>query len=234
MILEQMNNEYFSIICQHYITSLLYSEKGKRTLLVHMVVTTREEQIDIDKLYLGDLSKSYFNKKTNYVIISDHEERSYLLLAGSNRIPTFGLCGYVARYGNPFYYHFFCRYEIENFESEFSKYFTGRKHVKYNKEFINLLNKVQSVSDKTLFNYEDFTNSFCENWDYYIANDKINFKEKINIKIDDYRNIYKKNFLYLKLLSEVNYGKANYINALIATLVSILAVILSMLALFVG
>lgn len=93
---------------------------------------------------------------------------------------------------------------------------------------------MQSVSDKTLFNYEDFTNSFCENWDYYIANDKINFKEKINIKIDDYRNIYKKNFLYLKLLSEVNYGKANYINALIATLVSILAVILSMLALFVG
>lgn len=233
MILEQMNNEYFSIICQHYITNLLYSEKGKKTLLVHMVVTTRKEQIDIDKLYLGDLSKSYFNKKENYVITSDYEERNFLLLAGNNRIPAFGLCGYVARYGNPFYYHFFGKYEIENFENEFSKYFTGRKHIKYNKEFIFLLNKMQSASDKTLFNYEDFKSSFNDNWDYYNANDKINFKEYSHVKIEDYKNIYEKNFSYLKLLSEVNYGKANYINALIATFVSILALILSLLALFI-
>ena len=92
---------------------------------------------------------------------------------------------------------------------------------------------MQSVSDKTLFNYEDFKSSFNDSWDYYIANDKINFKEYSHIEIEDYKNIYEKNFSYLKLLSETNYGKANFINALIATFVSILALILSLLALFI-
>ena len=105
--LYQMNEEYFAIICQHYITSFLYSEQGKLYQLVNMVGMTRKQPINIDKIYLGDMGYSYHDKKENYIITCDYEQVNYCLLAGNNRIPQFSLCRYVARYGNEFYYQFF-------------------------------------------------------------------------------------------------------------------------------
>ena len=39
---EQMTEEYFPLICQHYITSFLYSEQGKENLLINMEYGTRK------------------------------------------------------------------------------------------------------------------------------------------------------------------------------------------------
>ena len=67
-----------------------------------MIVATREETIDIDKLYLGDITTSFYNKEENYVIVSDYRDTNYLLMAGDNRIPSFSVQPYIARYGNDF------------------------------------------------------------------------------------------------------------------------------------
>lgn len=155
-----MYNEFFSLICQHYITSQLFSELGKNNQLTNLTNMTRTKPIDIDTLYLGDLTLSYHNKKDNYVIISDLEGTNYNLIAGDNTIPYFSICRYIARYGNDFYYNFFGYWELKIFEQEFSKYITGRKRITYSNKFKNLLMKIQSTSEQENKKDEKFYDEF--------------------------------------------------------------------------
>lgn len=231
LALEQIHDEYFSVICQHYITTFLYSELGKRKLLPNMIVATRKEKIDIDKLYLGDITISFYNKEENYVIVSDYRDTNYLLMAGENRIPSFSVRPYIARYGNDFYYRFFGMKELQDFEQNFSKYTTGRKFIKYNKEFMSLLNKMQSISENKLYIRTDLFEELNKTWDFYIGNDKTDLKSHLDIGLDKYQTIYKNNFEYLKLLSEVRYSKINNFNSAIATITAIIATIISIIAL---
>lgn len=43
------DQDYFPIVCQHYITSLLYSEQGRQGPLINMVHQSRKDKIDIEK-----------------------------------------------------------------------------------------------------------------------------------------------------------------------------------------
>lgn len=45
------------------------------------------------------------------------------------------------------------------------------------------------------------------------------------------KKIYKDNFEYLKLLSEMNYAKSNHINSIVATFVAIIAAIIAVISL---
>lgn len=65
-------------------------------------------------------------------------------------------------------------------------------------------------------------------WDFFISNEKTNLKYSHKNKKINYSDIYKENFSYLQLLSEINYTKNNHINTVAATIASIIA-ILSML-----
>jgi len=51
LALEQMHKEFFSLICQHYITSLLFSEQGQSNQLINLTGMTRKEPIDIVNFY---------------------------------------------------------------------------------------------------------------------------------------------------------------------------------------
>ena len=189
------------------------------------------EAIDIDKLYLGDITTSFYNKEENYVIVSDYRDTNYLLMAGDNRIPSFSVQPYIARYGNDFYYRLFGMKELQDFEQNFSKYTTGRKFIKYNKEFMSLLNKMQSISENKLYVRTNLFEKFNKTWDFYISNDKTDLESYLNIGLDKYQIIYKNNFEYLKLLSEVRYSKINNLNSIIATITAIIATIISIIAL---
>src|SRR5690606_27977441 len=113
LALEQMHSDFFSLICQHYITSLLFSEQGQTSQLINLTGMTRKEPININTLYLGDISLSYHNKNNNYIIFSDFEETNHTLIAGNNSISHFSICSYIARYGNKFYYKFFGYRELK-------------------------------------------------------------------------------------------------------------------------
>lgn len=227
LALEQMYTEFFSLICQHYITSLLFSELGRDYQLINLTKMTRSNPINIEKLYLGDITYSYYNKNENYVITSSYDKTNYLLYAGDNRIPNFSISPYIARYGNDFYYEIFGSWELNIFEREFSKYITGRKKVTYNQSLEKLLMKLQSVSEKEKIRDQDFYENFNENWSYYISNNITDIRElNETIKID-FINIYKENFSYLQVLSEINYTKSNHRNTIVATIIAIISLIYS-------
>lgn len=138
LLLETMDRDFFPIVCQHYITTLLYSEQGRHGPLINIVSQSRKDSIDINKIYLGDMDYSYYNKKDNYFITCDYSQINYALCAGNNRITNFSVLGLVAKYGNQFYYHFAGCSELENYEILFSKYFSGRKRISYGKKFNSL------------------------------------------------------------------------------------------------
>lgn len=133
-LMNEIENDFFVLIFQHFITSIFYSEQGKKYRLINMVHMTREESININTLAFGDCSISYYNKEQNYLITCD-SNYNYCLMSGNNSIPHFSLTSYIANYGNSFYYMFFGYRELKIFEIEFSKYSTGRKKAGYGKNF---------------------------------------------------------------------------------------------------
>ena len=232
LALSQMNSEFFNMICQHYITSLLYSEKGKNSPLTSIIFGVREQPIDISTLYIGDFAKAFYNKKSNYIIIGDFEHNNYLLCSGNNSIPNFSVCSLISEYGNEFYYKFFGESELIIFEQEFSRYSNGRVKIKYNKKIKQLLKKIQSISDYNYLKTSEIYADFDKSWDFYIGNDKEDIKKWQNKNTDDYRTIYENNFSYLKMLTEMNYTKSNYVISVFAAIISVVATIISLIAIF--
>jgi len=228
MLLEQMNREYFPLIIQHYITTYFYSEQGGTNQLTSMTYMTRKEPIHIDTMYLSDLGVSYYNKESNYVITSDFRRKNHWLMSGNNQIPSFRLYGYVSRYGNEFYNMFFGERDLEIFEADFSQFTTGRRKMTYNGELKKLLNKIQSLSEIESRKYASFYDDFNRNWSFYIANDESNIKEYYCDRMIEYPEIYRKNFEYLKILSEINYAQGSRYGSFIATVASVVAVIIAL------
>ena len=227
MALDQMNEEYFSLICQHFITSLLFSEQGGKYPLANLIYITRNAPINISKLYLSDMGVAYYSKEGNFVIVSDFDGINNYLLAGNNQIPNFHIAYYISKYGNEFYNRFFIKRDLNIFETIFSKFSTGRKKITYNKDFYMLLNKLQSVSEVENKNFDNFYDEFKKNWDFYICNDKKNLK-KFHKKVEiDLKKIYETNFTYIKLCSEINYSKSNRNISIVAAVTSIIAMIIS-------
>ena len=200
LMLEQMQHEYFSLIFQHYITSYFYSEQGKENRLVNMVYMTRKKPINIDDLYLGDLSLSFYNQESNYVITGDLDGENYCLYAGNNRIPSFSILGYIVRYGNEFYYRFFGNRELIIFEREFSKFSTGRKKITYNRHMLKLLNKMQSVSETESRREESFYEDFDKKYFGPLEKDFSHMETQWNMDgelLKIWRKDLWKNILYL-------------------------------------
>ena len=172
-------------------------------------------------------SSGYSNLKREI----DFDGVNYSMYAGNNHIPYFGICGYVAMYGNEFYNRFFGNRELKIFESEFSKFSTGRKKITYNKQLKKLLNKIQSISEVENKEFDNFYEKFSNGWEFYMCNDKMNLAEYHEKSTSQIKEIYKNNFSYLKLLSEMNYAKSNRINSFVTTVASIIATIIAIIAL---
>lgn len=230
-MMEQMKDEYFTLIFQHYITSYLYSEQGKTSQLPNMVYMTRKKPIDINTIYLCGMEMAYYNRKANFIISSDFEKANYTLYDGKNYSSRFSLYEYIAQYGNEFYNRFFGASELNLFEREFSKFITGRRKITYNKELKYLFSKMQSVSEIENKKIDDFYEKYNDGWDFYIFGNKKDLEEFHKNSTAKIQEIYKDNFEYLKLLSEMNYAKSNHINAFVATFVSIMAVIIALISL---
>ncbi|WP_162011187.1 hypothetical protein [Streptococcus sp. S784/96/1] len=230
--IKQMSDEFPSIICQHYITTYLYSEKGKTNKLINLTVAFRKEKVDIDKIYFGDISYSLYNKKGNYYISNSFHDSDYVLYSGSNIIPRFSILGSISQYGNELYYLLFGERELHIFERDFSKYISGRKSIMFNRNFLNLLKKIQSLSEsENRAGISNFKKDFENSWTIFVSNDEVQLEKLFHKDLSYYRNVIKENYSYLNMLTEINYTKTNTISSIVATIVSIIATILSVLAL---
>lgn len=228
--LNQMQDEIFALICQHYITSMLYSEQGRKNKLLSLSVYTRKKEIDIDKLYLPGTDITFFNKKENYAVVQDvlfNGNCEYGLLAGGNHIPQFSLLNVIGKYGNDFYNLFFGRREIKLFGYEFSQYTSGRKPAWYNRKFLKLLNKIQGMSESENKEFSDFYEEFDEKWVFFCANDCVDFKDYSISTIKDIKKIYEDNLNYLRIRSEITLSKGSFYTSIAAVIISLFAIILA-------
>ena len=79
--------------------------------------------------------------------------------------------------------------------------------------------------------FDNFYEKFSNGWEFYMCNDKMNLAEYHEKSTSQIKEIYKNNFSYLKLLSEMNYAKSNRINSFVTTVASIIATIIAIIAL---
>lgn len=128
-----------------------------------------------------------------------------------------------------------CCLESENFiifERDFSKYISGRKSIMFNKNFLNLLKKIQSLSEsENRVGISNLKKDFENSWTIFVSNDEVQLEKLFHKDLSYYRNVIKENYSYLNMLTEINYTKTNTISSIVATIVSIIATILSVLAL---
>ncbi|MFR1557471.1 MAG: hypothetical protein ACLSUA_10555 [Agathobacter rectalis] len=169
-IIYEMNQNYFEYICQHFVTSLFFSETGTKRKLLSIVYQIRKESIDIDKIYLGDnLCISYYNKDQNIILNRNYDSTKYVLLSGDNEVPKFDISEYVMKYGNIFYLRIMGESELTFFEKEYSKYVSGRKKIYFNREIIKLFKQVRSFSECQPLrgSEQDLMKDFDKNWILY-------------------------------------------------------------------
>ena len=229
-IIYEMNQNYFEYICQHFVTSLFFSETGTKRKLLSIVYQIRKESIDIDKIYLGDnLCISYYNKDQNIILNRNYDSTKYVLLSGDNEVPKFDISEYVMKYGNIFYLRIMGESELTFFEKEYSKYVSGRKKIYFNREIIKLFKQVRSFSECQPLrgSEQDLMKDFDKNWILYKGNNKCRLKDYKYIKIEDYKKIYEEKYDYMEKMAEINYTKSNQVIAVISVIIAILAIICS-------
>ena len=78
---------------------------------------------------------------------------------------------------------------------------------------------------------ESFDDQFAEKWEFYISNEKSDINTYFHDNTKEFKSILEENFQHLKLLTELNYSKSNWIVAVIAAIASVLATIISLIAL---
>ncbi len=222
----EMNRDYFRLICQHFVTTLFFSESGVKRKLFNIVYQIRKEPIDVNKIYFED-DLSYYNKDKNIVLNRNYENENYVLLSGNNVIPYFSLCEYVMKYGNKFYLRIFGESELVLFEMEYSKYVSGRKKILFNKDIIRLFKQTRSFSEHQPLksSEQEMMEEFDKNWDFYKGNGKCRLEDIIYINIEDYKKVYEEKYNYMEKMAEINYTKSNQMIALISIVIAILAII---------
>lgn len=230
--LKQSIYEIFEEICQHYISSLLFSEYATHTKLPIMIIYTREKPIDIDTLYLGDMSFSYYNKEENFVVQSDIDSNSYSLLSGGNHIPNFYVLHYMHKYNNFFFYFFFGEHQIELFEQEYSRYASGRKNIN-EKKLLKLIMILGGLKENQKLN-NDFYENLSKEWDLYRGCDKIDIEKHNGDFIERYKKIYTNSFEEFKMRFDLHNNKIEMRIAMASLLVAGISLIVSLILLFVN
>ncbi|MDD7572946.1 MAG: hypothetical protein PUJ72_01665 [Eubacteriales bacterium] len=221
----QSKNELFSVVCQHYITSLFYSEQGSKYQLPSISVVTRKEPINIDKLFLGDFCTYYYNREEKYVIVAKpFDDNNYFMLCGENRINCFRLISLISEYGNIFYYTFLGRRHMKIFEQEYSCFVTERKHIK-NKDLSNLLELLHSLTDYK-YNHFDLEEKFKKNWIMFCGNKENDFVLDKDF-ISSCKKIYLDTYEHLKLKLDSYISTTGRIVSFIALGISFMTLVLS-------
>lgn len=102
----------------------------------------------------------------------------------------------------------------------------------FNKNFLNLLKKIQSLSEsENRIDISNFKKDFEDSWTIFVSNDEVQLENLFYKNLSYYRNVIKENYSYLNMLTEINYTKTNTISSIVATIVSIIATIISVIAL---
>jgi hypothetical protein len=122
---------------------------------------------------------------------------------------------------------FFGYKELKQLELEFSKYLTERKKISYNKSYMTLLNKSQSMLDTRRTSKTDIFKAFNKEWELYYGHEKKNFSKEIAQSNINYKEVYENTLSYFSVLSNINYTKSNRVISIIALIVAIVTLVIT-------
>lgn len=234
--MREFENIAIPLIFQHYITSYLYSERGGNQNLLSFQFFSNEEEIDINKIYLGDFGVSFYNRDQKYIITQAslyNEMSGYTILSHNASVQEFSVLPLIASFGNLFYFKFFGSYELRHFEKQFSMYSNGISKIAFNSSYKNLLNWTQSLTVLDRQSYSSSEEKIKNNWIVFAGSDEIELDKVFDKDISYYKNIFENNFQYLKLLSEMRYTKSNNTASIVSTAAALVAIVISILAMLV-
>lgn len=224
----QAQNELFPIICQHYITSFLYSRNGRQLKLPSLCYYTSENQFKIDTFSGTQFGQMFYNKNENYVVECDFEGTTFKLFAGDNKLPKLCVAELICNYGNIFYFAFLGQQYIKSFELTFSQY-TSRKSIS-SKKLSFTLKLYYALSDDTSLSYpRDLLIDFKKDWEFYYALKKIDFESVILQTIEKYKSIFHNAYEHCKARMDIQTSKAGRIISYCALGCSIISLIISMI-----
>lgn len=226
MSLQRYLYDRFIELCQHFITSFLYSKYGNICSLPYLVWHVCSKRFDTSKMIANNTSTAYYNKELNYIVFKEIGSYGYSAYSQNRRIPNFQLAGNVMKYGLSFYYSFFGQYELDLFNYQFSKYSSNERPMPH-KELIYLLNRAQGFKEE--INDENLlTTDFNEKWLYYVGNKK----EKPNFKYDYFKKMYEESFRYFKEINDFYLARLNKWVSIIALVVSFLGLAIAILSIY--
>ncbi len=226
--LEQARSELFSIICQHYITSILYSKNGQYEKLPSLCFYNRNAAFNIDTFAGTQFGRIFYNKSKNFVIEENFENNTFRLFSGNNTLPRFCVSELISYYGNDFYYAFLGQQFIKNFELMYSKYIS-RKQIS-NKDLSNLLKFYYGISDESILHQsEDLVSNFNKDWVLYCGYEKMNFEQHALKTTEKYKTIFLNMYEHCKAQIDIKTTSTGRITSYCALGISVISVILSLI-----
>lgn len=224
----QAQSELFPVICQHYITTLLYSENGQQGKLPSLSFFNRKASINIDTFAGTQFGKILYNKKQNFIVEEDFESNTFRLYSGDNKLPRLCISEMIFRYGNKFYFVFLGRQFIKNFELTYSKY-VSRKRIT-NNELLKLLKFYYGLSDDSIFCHpRDLISDFNKDWELYFGYDKAGFASEALQVIEQYKSIFHNVYEHCKTQTDIKTSKTGRIISYCALGISFISVVLSLI-----
>lgn len=228
----QTQQDFLPIICQHYITTYLYSEEGYEDKLPSLTFCTRKKIFNIKDFPLGHFGNNYYNKEQNYIIKENFDNDEFMLFAGNNLVPRFYITDLICRYGNSFYYLFLGKRFLNNFEYDFSKYATGRKKIE-NSDLSKLLDYYYGLVDNQHI-YEDIVVRFKEKWLLFQGEKNKDYNPDVQETLTMYKNIFHNAYEHFKAKTDLSINKTGRIISYTALAISIISVVVSIFFQFCG
>ncbi len=226
--LMQAQRELFPIICQHYITSFLYSKNGQYEKLPSLCFYNRNAAFNIETFAGTQFGRIFYNRAKNFVIEENFENNAFSLFSGDNILPRFCVAELISYYGNDFYYVFLGQQFIKNFELMYSKYFS-RKQIS-NKNLSNLLKFYYGISDENILRQsEDLVSNFNRDWVLYYGYDKMDFERHSLKTTEKYKNVFLNMYEHCKAQIDIKTSGTGRIISYCALGISIISVIISLI-----
>ena len=224
----QFQDEILPCLCQHYITTYLYSKQGSKYKLPSLRFCSREPVVDTKTVVFNPNNRKFYNKREGYIIEEDNERVEYALVAGGGQRPNFNISDLMASYGNVMYFGLLNEYVMHIFELEFSGYVSGRKRIK-TAELNVILENIHGLKDEKRCNINLFNSEFKKNWVFCQAGDEKNQIGNLDKIITYTKKTFEDVYEHAKLKAELILSQVGRVISYFALGTAVLGVFLTIL-----
>lgn len=221
----QAEFKYFRTLIQHKInifSSSDYSNKYLLPIKYTYLINNQTSKI-MDYIKKPFFEESFIIDKQHYLVINSIEEFEGLEISEmifKKQFNPISMVSLMAKLKMPLYYRFFYNIEKQELEYKISKYLNSKKVWINIWDYKWLLNKKRRLNEKRFYNINDKTSQDIKGF----SDKKLSLTDDLLIK--NIEEVYNENIEYINNLNTINYN-------IIAFVISILALIIAIIAIFI-